>query len=82
MSDNGVEATLVEFYNTVFIANLCGNAATAILLYEYLATFSDEVNLFWRKEWTATSVFFFLNRYVPLLATTVNYVTSVVPPSV
>ena len=34
---------------------------------EYLATFPDEVDLFWRRRCTAASVLFFMNRYAPLL---------------
>ncbi|KAI0740424.1 hypothetical protein C8Q76DRAFT_608305, partial [Earliella scabrosa] len=39
----------------------------AFLICEYLATFPEEVNLFWKRRCTGASVLFFMNRYAPLL---------------
>lgn len=40
----------------------------AILYYDYLLTFCDEVALFWSMQWrTRTGFFIFVNRYVPLV---------------
>ena len=41
--------------------------AIALLVYEYLITFSAEVDLFWRRKPTAASVLFFANRYMVLI---------------
>ncbi|TFK85359.1 hypothetical protein K466DRAFT_622302, partial [Polyporus arcularius HHB13444] len=40
----------------------------AFLVYEYIITFGQEVNLFWRGKWTGASALFFLNRYLALIS--------------
>ena len=40
---------------------------SVILFYDYLITFGDEVQLFWRRKWTGATVLFILNRYIVLL---------------
>ena len=37
---------------------------SVILFYDYLITFGDEVQLFWRRKWTGATVLFILNRYM------------------
>ena len=39
----------------------------AIVIYEYLVTFSTEIQLFWAGEVTGASVLFFVNRYMQLV---------------
>ena len=39
----------------------------ALVLYEYIVTFSTEVQLFWGRKITGATVLFFLNRYMKLL---------------
>lgn len=42
--------------------------STAILYYDYLLTFGDEVRFFWRRKKTnCFTILFFLNRYVQLV---------------
>ena len=41
----------------------------ALVIYEYLVTFSTEVQLFWAREVTGASVLFFANRYILLVYT-------------
>ena len=36
-------------------------------MYEYIVTFSTEVQLFWAREVTGASVLFFINRYMLLV---------------
>ncbi|KAI0740460.1 hypothetical protein C8Q76DRAFT_194623 [Earliella scabrosa] len=81
MSDQDADAALVALYSTVFTANICGNAATSIIIYDFLITFPNEVNSFWRSKWTGATMLFFLNRYVPLLSTVVNNLSSIIPSS-
>jgi|SRR6188768_4509974 len=49
-------------------------AAITVLVWDYLLTFNDELNFFWRgrKSWPAA--LFFLNRYLPILAMGFNAV--------
>ncbi|KAI0740428.1 hypothetical protein C8Q76DRAFT_707696 [Earliella scabrosa] len=62
MSNSG-EDTLSAYAK----ANYCTIAAIALLMYEYLDTLPDEVNLFWGRKCTGASVLFFINRYCSLL---------------
>ncbi len=36
----------------------------AIIIYEFMITFSKEVELFWKRNFTLSSVLFLVNRYV------------------
>ena len=38
----------------------------AFVVYEYLVTFSNEVQLFWGRDITGASILFFINRYMML----------------
>ena len=40
---------------------------TVLLVYEYIITFGQDVQLFWRRKWSGATALFFLNRYLPLL---------------
>ena len=40
-----------------------------LVIYEYLVTFSTEIQLFWAGEVTGASVLFFFNRYIQLVNT-------------
>ncbi|KLO14657.1 hypothetical protein SCHPADRAFT_300784 [Schizopora paradoxa] len=41
-------------------------AATVLLVYEYLLTFSDEIELFWKKRWSFGKCIFLWSRYYSL----------------
>ncbi|RPD69379.1 hypothetical protein L226DRAFT_616909 [Lentinus tigrinus ALCF2SS1-7] len=60
-------AAFVSLVESVTVANDCEIAAMAFIAYEYLLTWDQEVNLFWRRKFTGASVLFFLNRYILLL---------------
>lgn len=38
-----------------------------LLGYDYLLTFSDEIELVWAKEWSIPNIIFYFNRYLPFL---------------
>ena len=38
--------------------------SSALVVYEYLLTFTQEVSVFWTKRQTGASILFFLNRYL------------------
>jgi hypothetical protein len=38
-------------------------------VYDYLLTFSDEVNWVWRKSVTPVSILFYITRYLPFFDT-------------
>ncbi|KAH6899447.1 hypothetical protein BKA70DRAFT_1313493 [Coprinopsis sp. MPI-PUGE-AT-0042] len=42
-------------------------AAVILMVYDYLLTLPDEVELIWRSKWTAVKVLFLLTRYLPFL---------------
>jgi len=45
-------------------------ASVALLVYDYLITFPDEVAFIWEKAWTLSSFLFFITRYLPFLDST------------
>ncbi|KAI0329488.1 hypothetical protein GY45DRAFT_1371562 [Cubamyces sp. BRFM 1775] len=60
-------AGIIQVYSTSFIGGYCGAAGFVMVFYEYIVTFSDEVNLFWKRQMSSASIIFFLNRYLTLL---------------
>ncbi|RDX44273.1 hypothetical protein OH76DRAFT_1487225 [Lentinus brumalis] len=44
----------------------------AFVVFDYLITFGQEVNLFWKRRFTGATLLFFVNRYVVLLLYTMN----------
>ena len=38
-----------------------------LIMYEFMITFNKEVELFWRRRFTLSSILFLVNRYVPLV---------------
>ncbi|KAI1796103.1 hypothetical protein LXA43DRAFT_970023 [Ganoderma leucocontextum] len=49
------------------IGNMFAVVAIGLIMYECTITFSQEVELFWRRKFTLSSVLFLVNRYVPLV---------------
>ena len=46
--------------------------ASALIAYEYAITLDLEVNLFWKRRVTMTSILFAANRYLPLIVVMLN----------
>ena len=42
------------------------------MYYDYVLTFSSEVQFIWRRKWSAATVLFVMNRYAILLYQTLN----------
>ncbi|KAI0794543.1 hypothetical protein C8Q74DRAFT_1436465 [Fomes fomentarius] len=69
MSSNSTDtdvAAFVALYASLRLADYCTVAATALLIYDTLLTFSREVNWFWTGRMTGARVLFFANRYFSL----------------
>ncbi|KAM5534811.1 hypothetical protein V8D89_011527 [Ganoderma adspersum] len=49
------------------IGNTFAVVAAGLIMYEFMITFNKEVELFWRRRFTLSSVLFLVNRYVPLV---------------
>ncbi|KAI0676988.1 hypothetical protein C8Q78DRAFT_58461 [Trametes maxima] len=56
-------AQVVESYNTFAAASYIQLAGVALVLYDYVITFNDEVALFWTRGFTGASLLFFIVRY-------------------
>ncbi|KAH7100817.1 hypothetical protein BKA62DRAFT_234667 [Auriculariales sp. MPI-PUGE-AT-0066] len=86
LDDEGEQATaliLIEALNKapfVLALRYLAFAAFSVLLYDYLLTFPDEVAYFWQGRKTWPSLLFFLNRYLPILATLFNMIGQLVEP--
>ncbi|KAI0794741.1 hypothetical protein C8Q74DRAFT_1250388 [Fomes fomentarius] len=46
---------------------LTSTGGVALLIYEHIVTFDNEINLFWRGKLNAASILFIANRYLALL---------------
>ncbi|EIW58126.1 uncharacterized protein TRAVEDRAFT_148174, partial [Trametes versicolor FP-101664 SS1] len=66
MSTQDASAT-IEVYNSLYVDNRCLIAVMALLAYEFLITFDQEVEMFWVRKMTGASVLFLSNRYLLLL---------------
>ncbi|RPD54512.1 hypothetical protein L226DRAFT_515902 [Lentinus tigrinus ALCF2SS1-7] len=70
-TDPGLAAIVADF-QSLMIGNDCEIAALAFVVFEYLITFGEEVNFFWRRKFTGATLLFFFNRYLVLLLYTMN----------
>lgn len=64
--------TLVSQAQSYQASIFCQLAASALVLYEHVATFSQEVQLMWFAKTSLATVLFFINRYVLLLSATLS----------
>jgi len=60
-------ALVVAKYDEMLLANFCAVAATTLLFYDYVVTFSREIRCIWGRKFTWATVLFVLNRYLTLL---------------
>ncbi|KAI0640700.1 hypothetical protein C8Q79DRAFT_435413 [Trametes meyenii] len=63
------DSQIVKLYSSVFTTNCIYFSVMTLLLYDYLLTFDQEVELFWTRRATGASALFFIIRYLAL----VNY---------
>ena len=49
---------------------------SALVLYDYLISLDQEVNLFWKRKFTGATVLFLLNRYLLLINYTLIFATT------
>lgn len=48
----------------------------ALIAYEHVITFHQEVTVMWKRKWTGATVLFMMNRYLLLVATLLNALPS------
>ncbi|KAI0078646.1 hypothetical protein K474DRAFT_892514 [Panus rudis PR-1116 ss-1] len=63
-----VESYFLFFAQSIYISRCSVAASLAILYYDWLLTLPSEVEYYWKRKWSTTSFFYFLNRYCSLLA--------------
>lgn len=64
MSADADFAEFVDLLQTLQTEFYIQFGLTALVVYEYLLTFQDEVRMIWRRKWTAATVLFMMNRYL------------------
>ena len=52
---------------------------SALIFFEYLLTFDQEVRLFWGKKLTSAAALFFVNRYTTIIYTIYLMLVGLVP---
>ncbi|EIW59955.1 uncharacterized protein TRAVEDRAFT_47251 [Trametes versicolor FP-101664 SS1] len=70
MSDSQASSEVAEasaYISSLITESRIGLAIAALVLYEYIITFGDEVNLFWMRKKTGASWLFFIVRYLAML---------------
>ncbi|KAJ8464088.1 hypothetical protein ONZ51_g9821 [Trametes cubensis] len=60
-------ADMLTVLHGSLLSSYCGIAGFAMVLYEYIVTLGDEVDLFWKRKISSASIIFFLNRYLTIL---------------
>ncbi|RPD66871.1 hypothetical protein L226DRAFT_542117 [Lentinus tigrinus ALCF2SS1-7] len=65
MSDSDSE--LVAIFESSQIGAYFAAASAGLFAYEYAVTFDREVDLFWKRRITVSSILFLINRYVPFV---------------
>ncbi|KAF8890392.1 hypothetical protein BD779DRAFT_267657 [Infundibulicybe gibba] len=56
---------LMDVVQDLRFVNYFDVASFTILVYNYILTFSQELDVIWMSRWTITKVFFVLTRYIP-----------------
>ncbi|KAH9888009.1 hypothetical protein C8Q73DRAFT_794442 [Cubamyces lactineus] len=71
MADNSDQEFIEEVISDVYyftVDNICEVAGVALLAYDYLLTFSGEIQFVWSRKFSGATVVFVLNRYVTLFS--------------
>jgi len=72
---------ITDVFQTNTIINYCFVSLSALMLYEYIITIGEEVQLIWSRKLASFSAFlFFMNRFV-LIGLIVTGVLTIVPAS-
>ncbi|KAF8890395.1 hypothetical protein BD779DRAFT_1671349 [Infundibulicybe gibba] len=58
---------LVDSLYDIRILNYVNVASLTILVYNYVSTFDQELEVIWKSRWTITKVFFVFTRYIPFV---------------
>ncbi|KAH9937981.1 hypothetical protein B0H21DRAFT_53642 [Amylocystis lapponica] len=67
-SVKGLQRAQIDLIQSSNRNHLCVVAAVVLYAYDYLLTFSREVELIWRRKFTGVTVLFILNRYAGMPA--------------
>ncbi|TBU40970.1 hypothetical protein BD309DRAFT_1021032 [Dichomitus squalens] len=65
-------ATIIAVFSSIRIANNTGVAGLTFLVFDYLITFAQEVEFFWKPKLSGAGVIFLLNRYIVLVTMLLN----------
>ncbi|KAI0730592.1 hypothetical protein C8Q76DRAFT_792748 [Earliella scabrosa] len=66
------DAAVIFLIDSIRLANYCAFAALTFIFLEYLFTFHQEVELYWRRKFTGASGLFFVNRYLLISLTIIQ----------
>ncbi|TBU33043.1 hypothetical protein BD311DRAFT_653099 [Dichomitus squalens] len=58
---------LIAELASIQVGNFFAVAGAGLIVYEFMITFNKEVDLFWKRKITLSSILFLLNRYLPLI---------------
>ncbi|KAI0687549.1 hypothetical protein C8Q76DRAFT_760014 [Earliella scabrosa] len=67
MSSADERAAIASEALAFLVSNYCANAGSGLIVWEYLITLGQEVELFWANKLTGAAVLFYFNRYLNLV---------------
>ncbi|TDL18905.1 hypothetical protein BD410DRAFT_900545 [Rickenella mellea] len=71
--------TIIVSLQRAQIVNYVNVASIALVAYDFVITFSDEVRLMWGKKWNTSKIFFFATRYPVFIDGSLNLVLYLFP---
>lgn len=75
---SSAEGLVAEAYQN-WLSSAVQNAAAALVIYESLITFDDEVSLVWQKRWTVTSALLLASRWSLFVLTVAGLLSLLAP---
>ncbi|RPD68572.1 hypothetical protein L226DRAFT_563849 [Lentinus tigrinus ALCF2SS1-7] len=67
-ADAGSEiAQIITLYDAIYTTETCTYAVLALIAFEYILTFRQEVDMFWNRRLTGATGLFLLNRYIIII---------------
>ncbi|KLO20545.1 hypothetical protein SCHPADRAFT_934382 [Schizopora paradoxa] len=71
--DSTIVGTLAYDFHALWIVKLCVVATTTFLVYEWISTIDEEVELIWKSKLTFGKVLYLLNRYMPFVSSSLCF---------
>ncbi|KAI0780286.1 hypothetical protein C8Q74DRAFT_1368024 [Fomes fomentarius] len=58
---------IISLFSSIQTGNYAVVSIIGLLVYAWATTFAQEVNLFWKRQFTGATLLFIANRYIPIV---------------